>query len=183
MAMAALTKLENVKNYLGINNGNDDVLLTRLIESASEFIATWTSREFGIANHTDWFDGNGNAVWMTRNYPITDVTAVSVGGIDIPKSTGVNVRGFAFDDTKIVLRGYTFAVGKLNCSASYSVDNSVHPDIEQACIELVANRYKEKDRIGLVSKGLAGETTAYTQADMSKSVRAILMNYRKVVPN
>ena len=47
---------------------------------------------------------------------------------------------------------------------------------------MIAMRYREKDRIGLTSKGLAGETTGYSQKDMADSTRHILSQYRKVAP-
>ena len=44
------------------------------------------------------------------------------------------------------------------------------PEIAQACIELVCLRYKERDRIGQVSKNLAGEVVAFSQKDMPADV-------------
>ena len=55
-------------------------------------------------------------------------------------------------------------------------------DIRQACVELVSIRYKEKDRVGLTSKALAGETTSYNVKDMPDHVKTILKQYRNVVP-
>ncbi|HUN48020.1 MAG TPA: hypothetical protein VMU85_15930, partial [Stellaceae bacterium] len=54
------------------------------------------------------------------------------------------------------------------------------PEVEQACIELVALRYRERERIGHVSKSLAGETVAFSQKDMSDDIRTILSVYRRV---
>ena len=53
------------------------------------------------------------------------------------------------------------------------------PEIEQACIELVALRYKERDRIGHVSKGIAGETVTFQQKDMPPDVQTLLDQYRR----
>ena len=55
-------------------------------------------------------------------------------------------------------------------------------EIEQACIEVIAIRYKERDRIGQVSKSIGGETVSFSQKDFPDSVRTILNNYKKVVP-
>ncbi len=55
-------------------------------------------------------------------------------------------------------------------------------DIEQACLELVALRYKERERIGHVSKSLAGETVSFTQKDMSDDIKLALQPYRLVAP-
>jgi hypothetical protein len=58
----------------------------------------------------------------------------------------------------------------------------VPAEIEQACIDLVGRKYRERDRIGLASKGLAGETTAFSQSDLSADTKAMLNQFRKVVP-
>jgi hypothetical protein len=57
------------------------------------------------------------------------------------------------------------------------------PDIAQACIELVARHYRERTRIGEVSKALGtGETVTFSQKDMSDSVKTLLSQYRAVMP-
>jgi hypothetical protein len=56
-------------------------------------------------------------------------------------------------------------------------------DIEQACIELVALRYKERSRIGEVSKDTGQSMRlSYSQKDMSDWTREQLMVYRRVAP-
>ena len=77
---------------------------------------------------------------------------------------------------------YTFA----EADASKDVDIAyayVPADIEQAVIELVGERYKIKDRIGIVSKTLGGqETVVFSQKDMNDYARQILQPYMRVVP-
>jgi hypothetical protein len=55
-------------------------------------------------------------------------------------------------------------------------------DVEQACIELVANRAKEKERIGIASKSVANESVSFSQKDMSESTRSVLQQYKNVIP-
>lgn len=178
-----LTTVENVKGYLGISVASDDALLDRLVSSASAYIQSWLNRSFALTTYTDTFDGMGFNSRMVSNYPITAVTSVLVDTQAIPLAPNTLASGYAFAERKVVLRGYTFNSGVLNCSVTYTAGYaSVPPEIGQACIEIVANRYREKDRIGLTSKGLAGETIAYSQKDFPDSVRTILNNYKKVVP-
>jgi hypothetical protein len=57
------------------------------------------------------------------------------------------------------------------------------PEIAQACIELVALRYRERTRIGEVSRSVGGgETVSYAQRDMSPSIATLLQQYRVVAP-
>jgi len=55
-------------------------------------------------------------------------------------------------------------------------------DIEEACIELVGERYRYRNRIGEVSKSLGGqETTSYSQKDMPDFLKTVLQPYRRVI--
>jgi hypothetical protein len=55
-------------------------------------------------------------------------------------------------------------------------------DVEFACCELVALRYKEKERIGEVSKNLGGQTVSYSQKDISDFGSSVINNYKRVTP-
>lgn len=56
-------------------------------------------------------------------------------------------------------------------------------DLEQACIEMISERYKYRDRIGLRSKSLGGqETTSYNLSAMPEYVKTILNPYKRIVP-
>jgi hypothetical protein len=57
------------------------------------------------------------------------------------------------------------------------------PEVAQACIEFVALRYRERTRIGELSRSLGGaETVAYAQKDMSDAIKTLLQRYRLVSP-
>lgn len=178
-----LTTVENVKGYLAINTAADDALLDRLVTSASEYIQTWLNRSLGVATYSEVFDGTNSNVRMVANYPITAVQSVTVDTQSIALASDALSSGYGFAERRVVLRGYRFTQGVLNCTINYTAGYAAVPaDLGQACIEMVANRYREKDRIGLVSKGLAGETIAFSQKDMPDAVRTVLNVYKKVVP-
>jgi hypothetical protein len=68
----------------------------------------------------------------------------------------------------------------LQYTAGYAV---TPPDLAQACVELVALRYRERTRIGEVSKSMGGaETVSYSQKDMADSIRTLIQQYRIVAP-
>jgi hypothetical protein len=178
-----LTTIENVKGYLSISSATDDALFDRLIDSASGYIQTWLNRSFAVATYTDTFNGTGHSTYMVSNFPINTITSVIVDTVSIPLATSTLASGYSFAPRKIVLRGYAFNTGLLNCSVTYTAGfATVPPEIGQACIEMVANRYREKDRIGLISKGLSGESIAFSQKDFPDSTRTILNSYKKVIP-
>jgi hypothetical protein len=70
----------------------------------------------------------------------------------------------------------------MNVTINYNAGYQTIPDdIQQAVIEMIELRFKRRGSADLVSKALAGETTAYSQADMPASAKAILTQYKKVV--
>lgn len=183
--MADLTTLANVKTWMGLpaDNTDDDALLNRLISSASAFIQTWLNRSIASQAYNEARDGTGGARMMFADYPVTAVSSVVVDGLPILASPDGVQPGYYFDDKSIMLAGYVFGRGMNNVKLSYTAGYVVTPpEIEQACIELISLRYKERDRIGFQSKSLAGETVTFFIRDMQDGVRTTLNNYRKVVP-
>jgi hypothetical protein len=118
------------------------------------------------------------------------VWSLSIDGLTIPPApapggiTGGFGAGYVFSPTELALRGYVFTRRAQNVSVTYTAGYaSVSPDIAQACIELVCQRYRERARIGEVSKALiSGETVTYSQKDMSDDVMTLLSQYRAVAP-
>ena len=84
-----------------------------------------------------------------------------------------------------MLRGYVFTRRAQNVVVSYTAGyEATPPELAQACIELVCQRYRERSRIGEVSKALGnGETVSFSQKDMSDDIRTALSPYRAVAPS
>jgi hypothetical protein len=82
------------------------------------------------------------------------------------------------------VRLWDFPVGYNTVVVAYTAGYATTPlDVAQACIELVALRYRERTRIGEVSRSLGGaETVSYSQKDMSDGTRTLLQQYRLVAP-
>ena len=186
MAAGDLTTLANVKAYLSppLATTADDALLSRLITAASQFIQSWLNRTIASASYTDTRNGTGGMRLFLRNRPVTAIASVTVDGVAIaassPAPTGA---GYLFDDSSVYLVGHCFTKGVQNVVIQYSAGYAaVPPEIEQACIAFVVLRYKERDRIGQVSKNLAGEVVSFQQKDMPPDVATLLDQYRNVVP-
>lgn len=179
-----LTTLANVKSWLNVSTTTDDTLLQRLLSAASGYIQAWCNRVFAEASYTDTFNGKDKTKQMLGNYPVLSVTSVTVDANVIPPSTAVTVPGFVNDIYSVMLRDYWFCRGIQNVVISYTAGYATIPlEVEQACIELVALRYRERQHIGEVSKTAGGaETVSYSQKDMSDGIKTILGNYKKVVP-
>lgn len=190
MAFGDLTTLDDVKAWLktgqGVFPATDDALLARLITAASRFIESWLDRPIASADWQEVRDGTGGQCLALANFPVTAVLSLSIDGLAIPPATpdGGWDAGYVFTPTELALRGYVFTRRAQNVVITYTAGYAVTPpDIAQACIELVSRRYKERTRIGEVSRAIGGsETVTYAQQDMSGDVRLLLSQYRAVTP-
>ncbi len=182
MAIGDLTSIANVEQWLGLPAGcKDEALLTRLITAASAFMATWCGRQFASQTFSEVYNGTGGAALSLRQSPITAVASLAIDGQAVPASPGVPQFGYLFTDTQLILFGWRFARGRANVAVTYTAGYVAIPaDLEQACLDLVAFKYREIQHIGHTSKGMAGETTAYLVKDMPPAVATALAAYRRV---
>lgn len=177
-----LTSLANLKAYLGITVTTDDTLLTALITRESARIEAWLSRTLASTSYSRVFNGNGGRLLLLPDYPVTAVSSLTIDGVTVPASSGVDVAGYVFNNDAIFLRDYRFMKGVQNVAVSYTAGYETTPlDVEQSCIELAALSYKNRERLGLSSKGLAGETTSFITDAMPKHIEGRLHPYRRVV--
>jgi hypothetical protein len=164
----------------------DNALLTRLITAASRFIESWLDRRIALCDWIEIRDGNGGQRLAFANVPVSAVWSLSIDGLSIPPAPpgGGFGAGYVFSPTELALRGYVFTRRAQNVSVTYTAGYPTVPsDIAQACIELVCQRYRERSRIGEVSKSLiGGETVSFSQKDMSDDVKTLLSQYRAVSP-
>lgn len=180
--MTDFTTLADVKAWLSLTSASDDALLTRLITASSVAMQSYLSRDIFQQVYIENYHGKGNPSLLFKNWPVTAVSSVSVDGVSIPASITATGDGYVFDETKLMLRGYIFCRGFSNITISYTAGYATAPyDLAQVCIQLVSLRYKERDRIGHVSKTLAQETVAFSQKDFSDDMRTIMNQYRRVI--
>lgn len=186
MATGDLTTLDQVKAWLGLTDPDqteDDALLSWLITAASGFTRNWCSRDFTSQGYIETRDGTGGTRLPFLNTPVSAVSSLLIDNRPIPVGDPVLMPGYYLTPTMLMLNGFAFNRGYGNVVITYTAGlSAIPPDLEQACIELVGLRYRDKDRIGLTSKGLAGETTAFSQKDMPDQVRTVLQSYARIVP-
>lgn len=208
MAFGDLTTLADVKAWLQTGQTafptTDDALLSRLITAASQFIQVWLNRPLAVQDWIETRDGLGSALgagevrYQFAAFPVSAVSLVVVDGRVIPPipapalappgavagSTFASQAGYLFTPTQLVIRGYVVP-RKAGCvtlqyTAGYA---ATPPDLAQACIELVALRYRERSRVGEIARAVGGgETVSYSQKDMSDSIKTSIQQYRIVAP-
>lgn len=187
--MADLTNIENVKKWVKVADTvtTDNELLERLVTAASAFFISTVNRDNldSVKPYTEKRSGHGGDTLVLRNYPVVDITSLTINGRVIPASPDGIQSGYVFDDRVIELIGFKFDKGKKNVVISYDAGfNDVPADVEQAVTELAGLRYMEttKDRIGVMAEALAGNTVSYNQKDMPESVSSVADKYTNRVP-
>ena len=180
-----LTTVANLEGWLGLTNVQAPVpdQLQRLVTATSAGIQAYISRIIRSQSYNETRAGTGGDRLVLKNTPVTAVSSVVVDGQTIPPSPGYGQPGYVFTDTAIILRGYTFTMDSFNVQVSYTAGFPSTPtEIEQACLELCAFRWKGRDHIGQASKIIGGETVTFIVKDMPDSVKTILAQYNSVVP-
>lgn len=175
MAAQDLCTLEEVRPYLATTGTGDDAILTRMITACSAAIAQYVSRTLLSSTFTKRLDGTGTKVLMVPDYPISSIASLAVDGLAVP------ANAYVFSNDTIVHQTGVFERGIANVEITYTAGYAAIPDdIKQACIELVCYRYKERSRIGEVSKSMGGQTVSFLQKDLPNFVKMILDPYRRV---
>lgn len=188
MAFGDLTTLAEVKAWLQTGQtafpATDDALLTRLVTAASQYVQTWLNRQIAPADYLEIRDGTGGHRLQFACFPVTSVLSLTIDGRAVPAAASVTAAGYSFSPTQLSVRGYRFNRAAQNVVIAYTAGYpTTPPEVAQACIELVALRYRERTRIGELSRSLGGaETVAYAQKDMSDAIRTVLQQYRSVAP-
>ena len=181
-----LATLDQVKTYIGNSaDASDDALLQRLIAAASSAIERACDRTLAQTLYVEHRNGNGGTALSLRNFPVTSVTAVSINGLSLPEATTWDSSGWALEapNRLRLLGGRLFTTGLLNVRVTYTAGYSsftMPPDIVQACCLMTSLAYKERDRLGLDSKTINGETVNFTSDEMPPSVQAVVAEHRAV---
>lgn len=154
-----LCTLSDVKEWLGLKTQDADPVLSRLITAVSAYIESWLSRPIATLTTTETYNGNGGTAMQLRGYPIQSVTSITVDGQPCTL--------FHFDDANLIRddAGF-FNRGQANVIVTYTAGFAVIPEeISQCAIEMVALRFKERDRIGITTQALGQGNTSYTRDD------------------
>jgi hypothetical protein len=157
-------------------------LIQRLITNASGFIHSWLNRFIPLADYEDIRDGTNGQELMFGNFPVRSVSSVTIDNIDVPPCATTITPGYSFEEVRLVLRAYRFSRGLQNVVIRYTAGYAPIPgEINQACIELVAQRYRERSRVGVKQETIVGvDSYTYNNPDLLPSIATSLQQYRKV---
>lgn len=172
-----LCSLADVKKYIRSASSDDDALLGALISAASSAIQSHLSRDFGAAEVSETLSGRGSSTLLVSRGPILSILSLTIDGVPQLLSS------YRASGSRIVLSPGLFPRGTANIDVRYLGGRDVPEAVRDACVQLVALRFAERDRIGFKSKSLAGETVAFAVTEFPVSVTTILNAWRApVVP-
>jgi hypothetical protein len=190
----SLCTLEDLKTHLEIEASGQDPFLTNLVLRGTQFIETYCNRQFMSREFTEYYSGDGTSSIMLPNTPITAVTQI--------KDDKSGQAGFDYDDTdendafsfeewgKLLLtngdvfREPSSTYPLRNYKIVYTGGYATAPeDLRQVCMELAAAKFylKDKQRQGIASKSVAGQTISYRPDDLSPAQKEVLEAYRTIV--
>lgn len=177
----AIAVLSDVKAYLDIETTDEDARITPLLAAVESQVKKYLGYDPAMQSYFDRFRGNGRRFAVPQqSIPLVTVDSLTVDGVTIPAEAG-DAPGWYIADGAVSLSGsYLFTRGadvKLSYQAGYA---AIPEAIKQAVVEMTAVRLKEIDRIGVSSKGIAGETIVYAVKDIPDTVKGYLDPFRKV---
>jgi len=194
-----IATLADLKTFAGITGNNTDAVLTMLLTSSLAAIGAFCNRDFTSAQRTEYRDGNDATKMQTVGYPITAFSSLTIDGRIIPASVNGG-SGYIFvpNGRMLILKGYSFTQGDrnvvMNYTAGFGDAGGLAPwpeDLKMALLMYVTTRFKERDRLGIGSKSLAGESITFTDGPSGTSsssggipsaARDVLFNYLNTVP-
>lgn len=157
-------------------------LLASLGSAVQAEIERYCNRTLDVLSYTEVYDGNGMPRIYLRHDPVVsltsvllDGTALTVGAATTYPLPDVTVRG---ESCISRANGNVFPLGStvvVTYDAGYAV---APPEIVQAGVSWIALLFKERDRAGLSSENVGGQTTAFDRK-MPPFVELVLNNFRR----
>ena len=197
LSAEALTSLDNLKRYLEISSSSNDALLESLIEAVSKQFAVYTGRNLTLRSYSplaesdDYdpdnavLDGSGHAELLLPQYPVDQVTGVTLNGAALSPAQPGGASGWWLDHRAglVVLKDGLFSRGGGNVLVAYRAGFSPVPaDLAQAALEQAAMRFQESSaghgRLGVAARTLADGSLSYSQKALLPQVREVLDRYR-----
>lgn len=178
MALPNLTTLERVKTYLELESTAFDGMLEDLLAGASAFVRTYTRKTWTRTRVTELYSGTGHSVLTIGRGDVTAVVSA-----EAHQGPTYAVSDLVAARQAVVLRRGVWKKGRANVTIAYECGaDEVPDDIQQAVVYLVALRYRQRDFIGLASRGMGPESVSFNTGELPEQVRGVLDERAYVVP-
>ena len=186
MTPTDLVDIATAKTWLNITDDSQDNVIQQIITMASLAINNTLNRQISIGSYNEFYDGTGTNRLCPINFPITNITALSIDGVSVARSFSQSARGFQFDGSTIWLTGgMRYTPGCKNVSVIYSAGYSIIPyDIIQATLmtiqSMVSMRLVDPNVAAENSGGGYSVTYKDTAGNVPSGAKDLLKNYKRV---
>lgn len=183
--MANLVRLERVKTYLDLANTDtaSDVLLQDLIARIGAWVEHYCDRSFAKATYTEQRDGDGTDTLIVRQWPLLSVASLYDDPLRVfGAATQIATTNFVIyaNQGSIRLDGLVFSVGIQNVKVTYEAGYADIPeDLQQAVVELVADRFRNKENQGIRSLAIGSYRVDYGDEELPSEIKGVLDGYRR----
>ena len=184
--------LSDIRGYLGLEESftSDDATLARLAMAASAWLKTAIGRDITSTIYDETYNGDGTQSLVLLNAPVQTVYSLTVDGVAITARTATDA-GYVVQNDRLYLSGALntglssrsgtyFARGFANVEVQYMAGySSVPDDVKQAAIYMASEAYERRKRVGIMSRGIAGEATTFQMLSLDPWIQTVINNYKR----
>ena len=165
----ALTSIEKYKTYMELDSTDTtrDAAIAIAINGVSEWLEGECGRSFQLATYTETLTGTGRQKLLLTHYPVQAIQTITPP----QKYTLVPDEGALFRSA-----GWYGEI-TVEYTAGYPV---IPPDLETACIELVAMRLEMKSSNHLKTEVIGPLRNEYV-SELPYAIQSVIDRYRRVV--
>lgn len=181
----ALATLAQAKEFLGITGTDQDALITRLLDAATQYLETQTGRTLAQTTLTEYYDGDGDRTLFVASPPASFEnygvdTYLKIDDVQIDEDAFVVHSG----EGRIVLDSAVFSRGDKNVEVKYKGGFATVPaDLVQATIELAGAMLKRGRSAGVKSESIGDYSVTYSDVNaagggLSPTIDSVVSHYR-----
>ena len=199
----ALTTVARAKVFLDITIADDDTLIERLVNSATDFIEKYCDRRFKKTTYSnEIYNGSGSNKLLLKQYPVDSASAFTLEKRDSISNEDsfsdiesedyfVHWEKGIVENVRSIFYSYPRHY-RISYAAGYDYDNAASylsdvgaADLEYACWKLVSSLYDETGTDGgIQSESLGDYSVSYMKATMADDeLKGILNKYKRPFGN
>lgn len=184
-----LASVQNIKDYLGITDDNQNQFLEDLLISANSVSKNYTGRDFEQQNYIHYFNWKWESEFLLKQYPVSALISFQYNAwsLSIPVWTDFDANNYKLEpeNGKIWL---TFSLPKwiqnikTVYTAWYSNESSQYLELKQAIIQLAAFYYNTSKSDWISSESIDWASLTYEKNInwIPNNILFILNRYKNV---
>lgn len=195
--MLALISLSEAKEYLGITDTGDDLVLTHLLNEVSAIIQKYIGRELVSQERTQYYSGDGSCELILKDFPIISINSINVDSQrSFDSSTEIDSENFIVKKGSGIVEAFNllgnWTPGRSNIkivyTSGYTVGNSGSDGTMPYDIRLAAKRLLDLHfrtgythrKLDYQSESISGMNVTFKEGELPKDVKSILDAYRSL---